>query len=423
MKIAAVVLLFSIAAVSPAVRYFRYERPVSVAQGGGQTCMTIDPAIFAHAEPELADLRVYQEGIETPYVIQLAKPIKEVEKSIAPLNLGDRHGLTVFDAEMPEAHYREVELAISARDFIATVTVEGSQTEDGSAETRIGSYTVFDLTGQKLGRSTALHLPESDFRFLHFTIAGPLKPESVTGISVEHLPAILPKFETVAASSDGVHQGRSTVFEFMVPAHVPVDRVTLVPGAMPALFNRDVSIAVAAAQVNKSSDESEPARPNVYSGNVLRVHKIEEGHTIDEERLSIDVPSTPLESAAKWTVMIDNGDDAPLIPETVRLEMVERRLCFEAVANRQYTVFYGDSALTAPRYDYATMFVAQSDPTAVTAGAERGNAAYQPRPDDRPFTEKHPALLWAALIAVVMVLGGIALQSARRSSGAANPQG
>ena len=59
--------------------------------------MTIDPAIFAHAEPELADLRVYQEGIETPYVIQLAKPIKEVEKSIAPLNLGDRHGLTVFD--------------------------------------------------------------------------------------------------------------------------------------------------------------------------------------------------------------------------------------------------------------------------------------------------------------------------------------
>jgi hypothetical protein len=99
----------------------------------------------------------------------------------------------------------------------------------------------------------------------------------------------------------------------------------------------------------------------------------------------------------------------------VRLEMVERSICFDAVANRQYTIFYGDSALTAPRYDYATLFVAQADPIAVTAGAESENAAYRQRPDDRPFTEKHPALLWAALIVVVTVLGGIALQSAKRN--------
>jgi len=414
MKVAALVLLFSIAAVSPEVRYFRYERPLSVAQSGGQTCAVIDPAVFAHAAPQLADLRLYQQGVETPYVIQLAEPIKTEEKSIAPLNLGDRHGLTVFDAEMPEAHYRDVELAISAQDFIATVTVAGSQTESGSPQTRIGSYTVFDLTKQKLGRSTALHLPESDFRFLHFSISGPLKPESITGISVEHSPATSPKYESVAASSNGVEKSHSSLFEFMVPAHVPVDRVTLTPGATPALFSRDVSIAVA-AQIDKPSDESEPARPTVYAGNVLRVHKVQEGHAIDEERLSIDVPAPLLESATKWTVTIDNGDDAPLKPEAVRLEMVERSLCFDAVANRQYAVFYGDSALTAPRYDYATLFVAQSDPMAVTAGAESENAAFQQRPDDRPFTEKHPALLWAALIAVVALLGGIALQSARRS--------
>jgi hypothetical protein len=40
--------------------------------------------------------------------------------------------------------------------------------------------------------------------------------------------------------------------------------------------------------------------------------------------------------------------------------------------------------------------------------------AWQSRPDDRPFTEKHPALLWAVLIAVVVVLGAIALRSAKR---------
>ena len=414
MKVAAGILLLSIAAVSPEVRYFRYERSLSVAQSGGQACAVIDPAIFAHAAPELADLRLYQDGAEIPYVIQLAEPTKTEEKTIAPLNLGDRHGLTVFDAELPEAHYRDVQLAISARDFIATVTVAGSQTEQGSTQTRIGSYTVFDLTHQKLGRSTVLHLPESDFRFLHFSIAGPLKPENVTGVSVEHLPAVSPRYETVTAASNSVEKGHSSVFEFMVPAHVPVDRVTLAQGPAPALFSRDVTIA-AAAQIDKSMDNSEPARPNVYSGNVLRVHKVQEGHAIDEERLSIDVPAPRFESASKWTVTVDNGDDAPLKPEAVRLKMVERSICFDAVANRQYTIFYGDSALTAPRYDYATLFVAQADPIAVTAGAESENAAYRQRPDDRPFTEKHPALLWAALIVVVTVLGGIALQSAKRN--------
>jgi hypothetical protein len=35
----------------------------------------------------------------------------------------------------------------------------------------------------------------------------------------------------------------------------------------------------------------------------------------------------------------------------------------------------------------------------------------------RPFTERHPGLLWAALILVVLVLGGVALRTARESPG------
>jgi hypothetical protein len=52
----------------------------------------------------------------------------------------------------------------------------------------------------------------------------------------------------------------------------------------------------------------------------------------------------------------------------------------------------------------------------IAAGAEQPNPAYQPRPDERPFTEKHPALLWLALVAVVVLLGAIALRSANRSA-------
>ena len=110
---------------------------------------------------------------------------------------------------------------------------------------------------------------------------------------------------------------------------------------------------------------------------------------------------------------IDNGDDAPLSLERVRLQMRERKLCFEAAPNVRYALFYGDSALTAPHYDYATLFTPQADASQAALGPEQANPTYQPRPDERPFTEKHPALLWAALIVVVALLGVLALRSVK----------
>ncbi len=112
-----------------------------------------------------------------------------------PLNLGQHGGQTVFDAAMPDAHYGDLQLAVTAHDFIATVVVSGSQAQTGGAITKLGSFTIFDLTRQKLGRSTVLHLPESDFRYLHFQIVGPISPEEITGLSVERLPAHEPRYQ------------------------------------------------------------------------------------------------------------------------------------------------------------------------------------------------------------------------------------
>ena len=93
------------------------------------------------------------------------------------------------------------------------------------------------------------------------------------------------------------------------------------------------------------------------------------------------------------------------------LAWVERRLCFDAAAGDGYVLYYGDSALEAPQYDYGRLFAAARNPAMATLGAEIANAAYQPRPDERPFTEKHPALLWAALIVVIALLGAVAMRS------------
>jgi hypothetical protein len=147
-------------------------------------------------------------------------------------------------------------------------------------------------------------------------------------------------------------------------------------------------------------------------GNLLRVHRVQNGLRIDEERLTMNAPVADLDKPAKWTVAIDNGDDPPLPVQSVRLQMLQRILCFEAAGTGRYTLFYGDPALTAARYDYATLFTPQKDATEATAGPEQRNPEYQPRPDQRPLTERYPALLWGALVVVIVLLAGIAFRSA-----------
>jgi hypothetical protein len=127
----------------------------------------------------------------------------------------------------------------------------------------------------------------------------------------------------------------------------------------------------------------------------------------------MEAPRTAFDAPAKWTVTIENGDDAPIQLASVRLKMLERNLCFEASAAAGYSLYYGDSALAAPRYDYAALFTLQANPAQANAGPEKLNPDYHARPDSRPFTERHPVLLWAALVFVILLLGAVALRSAK----------
>jgi len=411
MKNSAVLLLLAAAAVSPEIRYFQYERPLE--KTSGQSCVLIEPGIFTHAAPQLADLRLYRDGTETPYVIRTQEAVERAEKELTLLNLGTRDGQTVFDASVPEGPYSNLQLNVTGENFIATVTVTGSQAESGSAETAIGTYTIFDLTGQKLGRSTILHLPESDFRFLHFRIKGPLTPQSVNGLSVMRMPASQTRYVTVAESASVRQEGHSSVLEFTVPAHVPVDRIAFMPGASPALFSRDLSVTVEPVDESKSIDRTKSQLTAISNGDILRVHSVQNGQRIDEERLAVDAPWVDSQTPTKWTVRIDNKNDVPVQLKSVQLQMLERSLCFEAESSNSYTLYYGDPALTAPGYDYARLFTPQANATRMTALAEQANPAYQPRPDSRPFTEKHPVLLWVALAAVIALLGFVAVKSAK----------
>jgi hypothetical protein len=423
MKLATATLLLAFIAASPQVHYFRYERPIQLqAQQAGQACLPIEAEVFAHAAPQLADLRLYANDAETPYTIRVATVVASSQRTHPLLNAGVRDGQTVFDvnleedADFSEPPYSDIELNVTAQNFIATVTVSGSHAKSGKPETKLGEFTIFDLSRQRLGRSTVLHLPESNFPHLHFRIAGPLRPEEITGLSVGRAPGAPPRYRTVAETANSTHKDHATIVTFDVPANVPVDRVVFAPGATPAAFSRDVTISAEGVQLNKpANDQQSPSFAIRTSGYLLRIHQATQGKRIDEEKLTADAPREVFDTPSRWTITIKNGDDPPLSLQSVRLEMRERMLCFEAPANAAFTLRYGDPALAAPQYDYARLFSPQANPLQAVAGLERSNPAWQPRPDERPFTEKHPMLLWAALIGVILLLAGIAFKSGKQA--------
>lgn len=434
-KLAALLLLATAtAAVTPELRYFQYKRQLMSTTAPTQSCLVLDPAIYAHAAPNLADLRLYADGTETPYAIHQSATTFLSSESHKPLNLGKINGETAFDVAMPTSGYSDIELTINAQDFLANVLVSGSKTATSegkaitagkstpdAASTSLGSFTIFDLTKQHLGRSTVLHLPASNFPTLHFLINGPVDPDAIAGLTIDHAPLEKINYSLIAESRQAHTAARTTTIELDVPAHTPVERIEFLiapdTAASPLNFNRDVTVTAQEVAMKLSTGEQAQRQEERTSGSILRVHRNVSGQRIDEERLAIDAPWTSnFSRASHWTIEIANRDDAPIPVTAVRLLMQQRQLCFDALADKNYAIYYGDPALEAPQYDYAQLFTLSPTALAEQSGAEQANPIYQARPDSRPFTDRHPALLWIALILVVAILAVVALKSAKPSS-------
>jgi hypothetical protein len=101
-------------------------------------------------------------------------PLPLPDQSIPLLNLGKNGKQTVFDAAMPSGSYSDIQLDMNGHDFLATVvTVSGSQMQAAGFRTKLGSFTIFDLTRQRLGRSTVLHLAAIGFPISAFSDCRP----------------------------------------------------------------------------------------------------------------------------------------------------------------------------------------------------------------------------------------------------------
>lgn len=398
-------------------QYFRYQRVVTVAEGAAQSCAVIDPQIFPHSAASLKDLRLYAGAHEVPYAITLSEPQQVDSESAQVRNLGMRGGNIVFDLEMPNRPYTEIVLDLAGRDFLATATVLGTRDPNYSNQTRLGEFTLFDLTSEHLSRNMTIHLQETSLPYLHIELAISAaagarsfvaKPEMVRGVTVPPSREAQSLYTTAATTTNVVERGRQSVATFSLPQRIPVERVSFdLASGYKANFSRDV-------RVSDRPDGAKEAASESIAGTILRVHLTQAGREIRQEQLSVPaILGSNMQSAATVEVAVENGDDSPLPIRAVRLEMRERKICFDDSAGQSLRLFYGDSALTAPQYDYARLFAPSEAMREAQLGPEALNPDFHERPDARPLTDRHPHLLWIVLLVVVGLLGLVAIRSSK----------
>lgn len=390
-------LLAALLAVGPSIAFFQYERALPAGNAAGQRYIVVDETIWQHARPDLDDVRLYSAEHEIPYAFETERGGAEIEqKEIRVLQPVTIAGKTQFLLDMSAlAEYDRIALKLATKNFVAHARVSGQDDSRGPKWALLGTTTLYDLSAERLGHNGTLQIPIATYKFLQVTIDNGVKPADVLGGTAGITRSQKAVWRAVGSRPSMTQQGKDTVLTFTVAQNAPVERVVFEIDPSQLNFLRDFEIQ--GERGNWSG-----------SGEISRVHMQRGGKKIDVEQTSADIRGA---GHGALKAVIHNGDDAPLKLSDARLEQYERRIYFDAAARVPLTLYYGDAQLGAPVYDYAKLFQKDAEASPVELGAEASNAAYSARPDKRPWSERHPGVLWTAIVAAVLVLGGIALKS------------
>ncbi len=396
----------------------------------GQACAVLDAAVFSHAAPSLRDARLLQGSKQIPYAITVSEPLQQDSDDARISNLRRRAGRIEFDLEMPPRPYSSLVLNLARHDFVATASLS-------AGEKPLGSYTLFDLSKERLSRDTSIPLQEASYRELHVDLAMTAAPGAMsTGGSLDD-PALVqsvsvpPSREaqtiyTTIQQAAATQGGSLSVARFEVPAHVPVERVSVVlDQKFRGNFSRKISVTARALTESKTDASGSPGpvadgggqlRDEAVAGTIDRVHLTEAGREISQEDLSVPLAiGSNMQREAIVEVAIDSGDSA--LPITaVRLEMRQRRLCFDLpTGSEPLRLLYGDSSLDAPDYEGAGLIEPDARPLAAELGPEVQNPEFVSAKKPHSLKRQRADAWWILVMAVFCGVAALVLRRLKRS--------
>jgi hypothetical protein len=406
MKTAAnvVVLALSVTALAyeASIPYFSRSRNLTVSSPDRQNYAVVDPDIWKSSRNDLADIRIYDGQSQVPYaLIKQSGGSSNQETAAKILNLGSVGGHTEFDLDVGGLQqYERVRLEVDAKNFINGAQVQGRRNPNDRAGSDLGSSTLYDFTAEGLGANFVLKFPTSSFPYLHVRLSPGILPTQVKHAYVSSFSETKAAWSPAGDCKPITSAPKETAFECTLFDGVPLERLAFDVPATAVNFNRTVIV----------SDEK---GSELERGYVSRVRLNRAGQSVVSEDLTLELYGRP---GNKLKVAIQNGDDKPLPIEHVRALSFERRIYFDPNGKATLQLYYGDAKLDPPAYDYSKFF--QQSPSAVVAqlGSPEANPQFTGRPDDRPWSERHQGVLWAAMVAAVALLGALALRGMKSST-------
>ena len=384
-----------------AIPYFKEVRDVSITAPDHQNYIVVDAAVWSHARPDLADLRIYDGATQVPYQLTAERAATFAQDSEAKiLDLTQRGEHTEFDLDVaPVTEYNRIHLGIDRKDFLITATVAG---RDDLARAVPAPWpspsTLFDFTRENLGSNSTIALPVWRFRFVHVRLSAGIEPKDIRQATVSFLQEKKAFWTSAGNCRHGSEQKHTTIYTCDVPSSMPIDRIVFDVPAGHANFRRRVTV---------TGDRG----TQIASGAISRIRLNRAGASAVSEDLAVNIFG---DYTSRLTVTIENGDDPPIPFERVQPQSIERRLYFDPAGRKTLKLYYGDDKLSAPVYDYAKFFREDANSVAAALAPENPNSAYRDRPDERPWSERHRIVLWAAMVLAVAVLAWLALRGLKR---------
>lgn len=393
---------FAATGYEAAIPYFSQTRAISMSAPQKQNYVALDADVFAHARPELSDVRIYDRQAQVPYVLIRQSGGSSTQESQAKiLNLGSVGGRTEFDIDTSGFdEYDRVRLQLDAKNFINSAQIEGRRMPNDKSRSNLGSSTLYDFTKEGLGSNFTLKFPTASFPYLHVRLAPGIRPDAVKGAYLSSFSETKAAWTNAGKCSPALAQTKKSVYQCSISGGMPVERVTFSIPASSVNFNRTVVL----------SDE----HGNEFQRSAISRVRMNRGtQSVTSEDLDIDLYAR---SASQITIAVENGDDPPLPIESVKPLSVERRLYFDPKGKSSLQLYYGDPKLEAPSYDYAKFFQQSADAAVAQLGPAQTNAQFTGRPDDRPWSERHTFVLWIAMVVVVFILGALAIKGLKSAA-------
>jgi hypothetical protein len=388
-------------------RSWRYSRAIETPHADTLNYITLDRQVFSHSENQLADLRIIDDSAQQlPYDVR-----SEITPPPAPVRLtatlrensfvpGQFTQVVVDLGERPRFH-NSLRVQTGESDFINWVQVDAS---DDAHVWRIVNprAPISRFRKDNLEGNQAVRYSENNARYLRVRIQEGGHSFQVSDIEVFSSPATKtaspsegpPLFVSQAPDAQGEGSQMQWTAD-LGSGNIPVAKFKF-ETSQPA-FYRPVRILT-------SSDRKEWQ----FAGGG-EIHRYVVGGRTEE---SLAVQCYPSWGPRYWRVEVLNGNDAPLSAARLSAAMPLRFVLFRPEPNRSYRLIYSNARAKAPQYDLARTLQIPAIEAMPHAGLrlEEITANY---PDPRPFTERHPNLLWIALTVAVVLLGYSALRAFR----------